>query len=132
MFTEFSVKTEARQDLYEITHRVREIVRTSGIPEGVCVISIPHTTAGVILNENWDDTVRQDLVRALDAIVPPALGYRHAEGNSPAHIKALLIGSSECVIIHNGRLLLGNWQGIYLAEFDGPRLRRVCIKIIAG
>lgn len=132
MFTEFSVKTESKQDLYDITPQIHKIVRTSGIHEGVCVISVPHTTAGVTLNENWDDTVRQDLLRALDALVPAMLDYHHAEGNSPAHIKTLLTGSSECVVIHDGRLLLGSWQGIYLAEFDGPRLRRVCIKIIAG
>ncbi len=93
----------------------------------MCTIYVPHTTAGVTINENADPDVRQDMLLALNSLVPDSLPYRHAEGNSPAHVKASLMGSSVQVIIQEGRLVLGTWQGIYLCEFDGPRRRRVFV-----
>ena len=93
---------------------------------------MPHTTAGLTLNENWDPAVRQDVLRALDKLVPVNDDYRHAEGNSPAHIKATLVGFSVSIPIQNAKLLLGRWQGIYLAEFDGPRTRRLFVSVTAN
>jgi secondary thiamine-phosphate synthase enzyme len=101
----------------------------SDVQEGVCYLFVPHTTAGLTLNENWDRDVRGDLVRALAAIVP-AVPYHHGEGNSPAHLMSTLVGASETLLVSEGRLVLGSWQGIYLAEFDGPRQRRVLVKIV--
>jgi secondary thiamine-phosphate synthase enzyme len=132
MFT-LDVPTHAKTELVDITSQVAQAVRESAIGEGVCHIFLPHTTAGVTLNENWDPTVRQDILLTLDNhVAPPDARHRHGEGNSPAHIKATLCGASAAVFVGDGRLQLGQWQGIYLAEFDGPRRRRVWIKVMAG
>jgi secondary thiamine-phosphate synthase enzyme len=96
----------------------------------VCFIFCPHTTAGLTLNENWDPDVQRDLCVGLDAISPRRPEYRHGEGNSPAHLKSSLVGASLCVMVAAGKLVLGTWQGIYLAEFDGPRHRKVLVKVI--
>ena len=96
---------------------------------GVCYVFAPHTTAGLTLNENWDPSVRADMLMELDKIVPWDDNYRHSEGNSAAHIKASLMGFSQSILVEDGRLVLGSWQGIYLAEFDGPRRRRVLVKL---
>ena len=125
------VQTESAVELREITVRVAERVAASGIAAGLCYVFIPHTTAGVTINENADPTVRRDMIHALERAVPrhdPA--YRHAEGNSAAHVKASLMGFSAVVPVVGGRLELGTWQGIYLCEFDGPRRRQVLLTVV--
>jgi len=126
---QFTLQTSGRSQLIDITSRVREAVTASGIREGLCTIFIPHTTAAVTINENADPDVVRDFLYELDKIVPWQDGYRHAEGNSAAHLKSSLIGVSKQVLIENGRLILGTWQGIYFCEFDGPRTRRVLVRI---
>jgi secondary thiamine-phosphate synthase enzyme len=129
MTVQVDVRTRAPRELLDITAEVRRVVAESGIEEGVCHLFVPHTTAGLTCNENWDPDVRSDLVRALSALVPD-VPYHHGEGNSPAHLLATLVGANETILISSGRLMLGSWQGIYLAEFDGPRQRRVLVKIV--
>ncbi len=128
MIVELHVQTRARSELQDITSQAQQAVAESGVQEGTCHVFVPHTTAGLTLNENWDPDVRGDLVRALAAMVP-AVPYHHGEGNSPAHLMSTLVGASETLLIGGGRLLLGSWQGLYLAEFDGPRRRRVLLRI---
>jgi secondary thiamine-phosphate synthase enzyme len=130
--TTFDVRTTQHVSFVDITGEVRREVRASGVSEGLCVVFVPHTTAGVTINENADPTVRTDLEMALERMVPSDLPFRHAEGNSDAHTKASLMGSSVTIPIQNGDLLLGTWQGVYFAEFDGPRRRRVVITVIAA
>jgi secondary thiamine-phosphate synthase enzyme len=127
---ELTVKTSKQTDFVEITSLVRKAVSDTKIREGVCYIFIPHTTAGITINENADPDVITDMTAGLEKIVPQRGSYQHSEGNSPAHIKSSLMGSSITVFIENGSLALGTWQGIYLAEFDGPRTRKIWIKII--
>jgi len=122
------VKTQAREELVDITARVKEELASSGVESGICYVYVPHTTAAVTINENADPSVKEDILMALRKIVPDSLPYRHSEGNSPGHVKASLIGSSVKVIIDEGQLALGTWQGIFFCEFDGPRSRRVFIK----
>jgi secondary thiamine-phosphate synthase enzyme len=114
----------------DITFLVEEEISKANVKAGICVVCVPHTTAAVTINENADPTVRQDILMALKKAVPDSLAYAHSEGNSPAHVKASLVGSSVTLIIEDGRLKLGTWQGIYFCEFDGPRRRQVCLKII--
>jgi secondary thiamine-phosphate synthase enzyme len=130
MIIPVQVPTRGHSELQDITAEIQRAVAQSGVQSGVCYVFVPHTTAGVTLNENWDPDVRGDLVRALAAMVPD-LRYRHGEGNSPAHLMSTLVGSSEVIVVDGGRLVLGSWQGVYLAEFDGPRQRRVVVKIVA-
>jgi len=127
---ELAVSSTKRSDFVDITSEVQNIVRKSGVKNGTCTIYVPHTTAGLVINENWDPSVKADLLGVLDRLVPWQANYRHTEGNAAAHIKASLLGSSETVLIEAGRLLLGRWQGIFLAEFDGPRDRRVLVQVI--
>ena len=129
---QFEVKTPARQGFQDITAEVQAAVTRSGVEEGVCFLFCPHTTAGLTLNENWDPDVRHDMGLGLDAIAPQRREYQHGEGNSPAHIKSSLIGASLNVLISGGKLVLGTWQGVYLAEFDGSRRRKVLVKVLAG
>ncbi len=126
-FHSFAIRTQDREELRDITPDIAKCVRDSSIQNGVCTVYVPHTTAGVTINENADPSVRQDILLALNSIVPDSLPYRHAEGNSPAHVKASLMGPSVQVLIQGGRLALGTWQGIYFCEFDGPRTRRVLV-----
>lgn len=128
----FNVKTKKHSEMYEITREVEDIVFNSGILSGYCMVYIPHTTAAVTINENADPDVVSDFTRELDKIVPWDDHYRHAEGNSAAHIKASMMGFSEHLIIDHGKLLLGTWQGIYLLEYDGPRTRTVYVKLMEG
>jgi len=132
MSEQIDVRTPAHACLVDITGQVERIVSRSGIKEGVCCLFVPHTTAGVTINENADPTVRSDILKELDKIVPWRDDYDHSEGNAAAHIKSSLIGSSQLVFISGGNLNLGTWQGIFLAEFDGPRTRKVWLKIIPG
>jgi len=131
MIVELQVRTHARSELQDITSQAQGAVNESGVEEGTCHVFVPHTTAGLTLNENWDPDVRGDLVRALAAIVPD-VPYHHGEGNSPAHLMSTLVGASETLLVSKGRLVLGSWQGLYLAEFDGPRRRRVLISIASS
>ena len=130
MLSELRVDTNDKTELVDITSRVQEVVGDHGVDDGVCHLFVPHTTAGLTLNENWDPAVRTDIMRSLNSIVPAENDYRHREGNSPAHIKATLSGSSSTLLIENGKLRLGTWQGVYLAEFDGPRQRTVLVKVV--
>jgi secondary thiamine-phosphate synthase enzyme len=126
------IQTPSREALIDITSLVKEEVRKTKAKTGTCLVYVPHTTAAVTINENADPTVRQDVLMTLKKAVPDALPYAHSEGNSPAHVKASLVGSSVTLIIEDGRLALGTWQGIYFCEFDGPRRRKVYLKIISG
>ena len=123
-----SVKTGSRIDMQDITPSVQKEVSKAGTTDGICTIYVPHTTAGITINEGADPAVCQDIIKKLNEMVPPNAGYRHMEGNADSHIKASLIGSSVSVIVENGRLVLGTWQKIFFCEFDGPRSRRVYIK----
>ncbi len=127
---ELTVETRSRTELVDITAAVERQVRTSGVRTGLCLVFVPHTTAGVTINESADPSVRADLIKALEVMVPEDAGYRHAEGNSPAHVKASLMGASQTVAIVDGAPALGTWQGIFLCEFDGPRRRRVQLRIL--
>jgi len=129
MIYKFNVKTKSRVEFIDITSQVREIVRESGVGEGVCYVFAPHTTAAITINENADPDVVRDIIYELNKIIPFEDRYAHVEGNSAAHIKSTLVGSSEVVLIEDGDLLLGTWQAIYLCEFDGPRTRRVFVKV---
>lgn len=123
------VRTRERDQFVDITDRVQEIVGSSGIAEGTVVVYVPHTTAGVTINENADPDVVHDMLLTLRRLIPKdSPGFRHGEGNSDSHVKASMMGSSCQVLIHAGRLVLGTWQGIYLCEFDGPRTRQVHVR----
>jgi secondary thiamine-phosphate synthase enzyme len=125
-----SVKTNAKTELIDITSKVQSMVRQSAIAEGICMLYVPHTTAAVTINESADPSVRDDIMMILNRIVPWEANYRHLEGNSPAHVKAALVGPSEMIGIENGDLVLGTWQGIFFCEFDGPRNRKLHIRLI--
>ncbi len=129
---QIEVSTRGRQAFHDVTAEVQAVVSRSGVQEGACFVFCPHTTAGLTLNENWDPTVQHDMGVVLDAISPQRPEYRHGEGNSPAHLKSSLVGASQFVPVAGGKLVLGTWQGIYLAEFDGPRHRKVLIQVMAG
>ena len=127
---QLQIKTNRRVEFLDITSRVQAAVKQSGITSGVCNVFIPHTTAGVTINENADPNVIRDIIRELDKIVPLDDNYAHAEGNSAAHIKSSLMGCSQQVLIEDGRLVLGTWQSIFFCEFDGPRSRSVWVKVV--
>jgi len=131
MFTKtISVRTASRDQFVDITDEVSEAVAESGVDDGVATVFVPHTTAGVTINENADPSVVTDLLAALDVAVPWRQGfYRHSEGNSAAHVKSSMVGCSQEVLVTGGRLLLGTWQGIYFCEFDGPRSRQAIIAV---
>ena len=124
---EIHINTKKRTELIDITSRVVSELKEEGGEKGVCVVYVPHTTAGVTINENADPTVCQDLLAGLERIAPLKGEYRHREGNADAHIKASIVGSSVMVVVEDGRLKMGTWQGIFFCEFDGPRSRRVWI-----
>ena len=131
-FTTINVSSSRTDQFIDITADVAKYVRSSGVSDGICSVYIPHTTAAVTINENADPDVKSDMITGLRNIVPDDPRYDHAEGNSPAHIKSSIIGNSVQVFIENGRLVLGTWQGIYFCEFDGPRSRKVHVKVIEG
>jgi secondary thiamine-phosphate synthase enzyme len=126
------VHTSGQQTLDDITQLVQQTVGQSGVEEGICHLFCPHTTAGLILNENWDPDVQHDIKLVLSDLAPQRRGFRHSEGNSPAHAMASLVGASQTAFVSHGKLVLGTWQGIFLAEFDGPRTRTVLVKVMAG
>ena len=132
MQTKLSVRTSTREEFIDITARVAEAVREMNLHDGTVTVFVPHTTAGVTINENADPSVVHDMLYALDKAVPDDRRFQHAEGNSTAHVKSSLIGPSLQVIVNNGQLVLGTWQGIYFCEFDGPRTRSLLIKGMAG
>lgn len=126
---EITVSTHGRDDLIDITGEVQAVVAASGVAEGVCHVFVPHTTAGVTINEGADPAVKRDLIAELDKMVPHEHGYSHSEGNAAAHIKTTLVGSRETILVSGGRLVLGTWQAIYFCEFDGPRSRKALVRV---
>ena len=124
------VKTSRRTQLVDITTDVQRIVTALGIRVGTCLLYVPHTTAGILINEHADPDVASDVERTLDLLIPMAGPYRHVEGNSDSHLKTILAGVSQFVFVEEGKLALGRWQGIFLAEFDGPRERKVYVKVL--
>lgn len=127
----FRIKTTRPQEFIEITGRIEEVVREQGVVSGMVTVFVPHTTAGITINENGDPDVVHDILTSLENVFPEKGNYRHFEGNSHAHIKASLMGSSITVLVEHGRLKLGTWQGLYLCEFDGPRTRTIYVKAIS-
>jgi secondary thiamine-phosphate synthase enzyme len=127
---EIEIRTHARSEMIDITPAVRSALAEETISNGLCLVYVPHTTAGVTINENADPDIPRDILAALDRAVPFNADYRHAEGNSAAHVKSSLVGSSVMVIIENGHLLLGTWQSVFFCEFDGPRTRKCLIKTV--
>jgi len=127
-----TVNTRSQTELVDITAEVGRMVAKSGVRQGLCMMYVPHTTAGVTINESADPSVRADLLMVLNQMVPWKADYRHMEGNSPAHVKSTLVGTSQTVAIENGALVLGTWQGIFFCEFDGPRQRSVHLRVLEG
>jgi secondary thiamine-phosphate synthase enzyme len=130
MIATLDVETHSKTIFIDITSQVDNVVKESGVKSGICYLFVPHTTAGVTINENADLNVIRDILMEINKIVPEEDNYIHLEGNSPAHIKASIIGASEMIPIEDSKLLLGTWQGIYFCEFDGPRRRKVFVRII--
>ena len=130
MLKQFSVRTSNRCEMIDITGQIRSILKESGYQSGTCQVYVPHTTAGVTINENADPDVPRDILATLERLVPLHGNYRHSEGNSDAHMKASLMGSSQTVFFENGNLTLGTWQSLFFCEFDGPRNRSVFVKLI--
>lgn len=130
MLKRLEVKTAARIQLVDITSTVKAFLKSEGVTSGVLIVYVPHTTCGVTINENADPAVKEDIIATLERLVPASGGYRHLEGNSDAHIKASILGSSATILVESGALVLGTWQGLYLAEFDGPRMRSVLLKVL--
>ena len=124
------IKTNTRVEFQDITRKVKDIVGSSGVKSGICYVFVPHTTAGIIVNEHADPSVVEDIAAQLDKMVPQHGNYRHMEGNSPAHIKASMLGDSETLFIEDGQIVLGTWQGIFFCEFDGPRNRHILVRIL--
>ncbi len=131
-FQTIEVRTSRRNEFVDVTGKVRAAVTESGVTEGLCCLYVPHTTAAVCINEAADPTVSRDILAHLSRVVPERGDYHHLEGNSDAHIKSALVGPTGIIPIQAGQLVLGTWQGIFLCEFDGPRTRRLYVKVIAG
>ena len=131
MLRYIEVKSKARTEFIDITDEVKTLLATTNIRSGICYVFVPHTTAGVTINEGADPAVQRDINTFLNQRVPTDMYYTHSEGNSDAHIKSSLVGSSQAVPIEGGKLILGTWQAIYLCEFDGPRQRKVAVKLLA-
>jgi secondary thiamine-phosphate synthase enzyme len=129
IFKEVSVKTQKRENLMELTGQIQELVDESDIKEGVCRLYVPHTTAGITINENADPSVEKDLINHMRKVIPQSADFSHSEENSDAHIKSSLTGISTSVLIHDGQLMLGTWQGIFFVEWDGPRHRKLFVQI---
>ncbi len=126
------VQTTKRIELVDITNKIQQIVAKSKVRQGVCFLFVPHTTAGITINENADPSVKQDIVNTLNKLIPAGRGYSHMEGNADSHIKSSLLGNSLHILVEDGRLCLGTWQGIFFAEGDGPRTREVWVKLVAS
>jgi secondary thiamine-phosphate synthase enzyme len=130
MISTFSVKTRLHEELIDITSEIQRAVSSSKVSDGICFVYTPHTTAAITINENADPTVQRDILKGLAHLNLESVSFSHMEGNSPSHIKSSIIGCSETLFIESGRLALGTWQGIYFCEFDGPRSRKVFVKIL--
>jgi len=130
MIKKINIKTKSRNELVDITSDIQAVIDESGIKNGVCYVYVPHTTAGVTINEGADPSVARDIQNTLSKLIPHSGYYLHTEGNSDAHIKSTIAGSSQVIIIDEGKLLLGTWQSVFFCEFDGPRHRRVTVKIM--
>jgi len=130
MVQDFKINTRLRSEMVDVTEQVRKVLFSSGIKTGICQVFTPHTTAGITINENADPDVRADIIDALNRIVPWKNSYRHGEGNSAAHVKASLVGSSVTIPVKESRLVLGIWQCVYVCEFDGPRTRTIIVNTI--
>jgi secondary thiamine-phosphate synthase enzyme len=130
--TQLIVQTHAQTELIDITTQVQEALDLAHFHNGLCMLYVPHTTAAITINESADPSVREDILMVLNQIVPWEAAYRHLEGNSPAHVKASLMGASELICIEQGRMVLGTWQGIFFCEFDGPRKRKLHIKLTSA
>jgi len=127
-----TVKSKTRTQLVDITSEIQKAVRSSGLFEGLCMLYVPHTTAAITINESADPDVASDIMMVLNEVIPWKADYRHLEGNSPAHVKSTLVGFSEIIAIENGSLVLGTWQGIFFCEFDGPRTRKLHMRLMKG
>lgn len=127
-----TIKTGKRAEFIDVTDIVRRAVAEAGVADGVCHVFVPHTTAGITINESADPDVQRDILGALERFAPRGAGYLHSEGNANSHIKASLMGSSVAVPVESGRLVLGTWQAIYFCEFDGPRTRSLIVKVLKG
>ncbi len=125
-----TIKTDKRKDMIDVTSRIKNIVRKSSIKSGICLLFVPHTTAAVTINENADPSVKRDLIKIFRKLVPEDPSYEHSEGNSDSHAQSSMLGPSLPLIIENSDLVLGTWQGVYFCEFDGPRTRRLIVKIV--
>jgi secondary thiamine-phosphate synthase enzyme len=125
-----TVKTNAQTEMIDITREIQSVLQGKSFSNGICMLFVPHTTAGITINESADPSVRRDILMVLNQMVPWKADYRHMEGNSPAHMKTSLMGSSELIAVENGQMVLGTWQGIFFCEFDGPRTRKLHIKLI--
>ena len=132
MIQELQVSTHSRTELVNIDRQVQEVIRESGVQEGICVLWVPHTTAGITINENADPAVVRDIIYEVNKLIPFQDQYHHMEGNSAAHIKSTLFSPSLTIIIKNGRPVMGTWQSIYFCEFDGPRHRHLIVKALEG
>jgi len=132
MLREISVSTRSRTELVNVDRDIASVVEESGVQEGTCLVWVPHTTAGVTINENADPSVVRDILYETEKVIPFQDGYHHTEGNSAAHIKSSLFGPSLNLVVTGGKLLLGTWQSIYFCEFDGPRSRRMFVKVVEG
>jgi len=132
MLKEFKISTSEKQELIDITEEVRQIIKNSRVEKGICIVYVPHATAGILVNENYDNSVCNDIINKLEEIAPSTNRYEHdkIDDNAHSHIKASIIGPSETIIIQNSELVLGTWQSCALAEFDGPKTRTVLVKII--
>lgn len=126
---DIELRTETRTEMLDVTARIEERLHREGFEEGFCFLYVPHTTAAITINESADPAVRADILMVLNQVVPWEAAYRHAEGNSPAHVKASLVGASELIAVEKGRLVLGTWQGVFFCEFDGPRKRRMTLRL---
>ena len=127
---QLTVKTHDRTEMIDVTGQVEEAIKVAGIQDGICMLYVPHTTAGITINESADPSVRRDILMVLNQMVPWNADYKHMEGNSPAHIKSSLMGASQLVAVEKGRMVLGTWQGIFFCEFDGPRTRKLMLKLV--
>lgn len=130
MFKTLNIKSKAKTEFIDITDDIHEAIKESGVKSGACYIYAPHTTAGITINEGADPSVKRDILTTLNRLIPFEGDYQHMEGNSAAHIKSTLVGVSQVIVIEDGKALLGTWQSVYFCEFDGPRHRRVIIKIV--
>ncbi len=130
MINEITIKTGKRNEFVDITQEVAELISAQGVKEGFVILYVPHTTAGITINEHADPSVKRDILNKLEELVPPDKGYTHMEGNADSHIKATLVGNTLTIPISGGRLVLGTWQGIFFCEFDGPRTRKLIVKVV--